>query len=321
MTTRSRVACLLPVLLIALLCLAPSPALAAGYGPFFRPFRDADRKLWVAIRRFDEGGRTRYLAVDPASFGTAVMDEASAASDADETDWKGTAFSKALERYNAPALGLQDGGLRRGPSGGLFLTIDLCPSSNRADAALFNAAVDMAAARGVPTPVAIAVSGLWMERHPGELEWILGLEKKGGLAITWVNHTWSHPYDKGRPLAENFLLKPGVDFEREVLDDELAMIRRGLVPSPFFRFPGLVADRGLLERLKRLFLIPIGADAWLAKGERPAEGSIILVHGNGNEPEGVRRFMELYRASSPGGPGGPGFLPLRDALAGPLTPP
>src|SRR4030067_2171554 len=98
------------------------------------------------------------------------------------------------------------------------------------------------------------------------------MEKKGNLSITWVNHTFSHPYDRGRPLEENFLLKAGVDFEKEVLEDEQALIRRGLLPSPFFRFPGLVADKGLLEKLKKLFLIPVGADAGLPDGAAPGKG-------------------------------------------------
>jgi hypothetical protein len=44
-----------------------------------------------------------------------------------------------------------------------------------------------------------------------------------------------------------------------------------------------------------LGLVPVGSDAWLAKNQRPGEGSIVLVHANGNEPLGVRRFLELLR--------------------------
>ncbi len=34
-------------------------------------------------------------------------------------------------------------------------------------------------------------------------------------------------------------------------------------------------------------LIPLGADAWIAKNEAVKEGSIVLIHGNKNEPEGI----------------------------------
>ena len=39
-------------------------------------------------------------------------------------------------------------------------------------------------------------------------------------------------------------------------------------------------------------LIPVGSDAWLAKNEVPSAGSIVLVHGNGNEPVGVEKLLE-----------------------------
>ncbi len=45
-------------------------------------------------------------------------------------------------------------------------------------------------------------------------------------------------------------------------------------------------------------LVPIGSDAWLAgnaKDQDPAPGSIVLIHGNGNEPLGIDRFLALLR--------------------------
>jgi hypothetical protein len=83
------------------------------------------------------------------------------------------------------------------------------------------------------------------------------------------------------------------------------MIGKGLPPSVFFRFPGLVADEKLIKLLAKLSLIPLGADAWLAKGEEPRKGSIILVHGNGNEPPGIARLMNILQTPNP-----PNFLPL-----------
>lgn len=73
------------------------------------------------------------------------------------------------------------------------------------------------------------------------------------------------------------------------------MIERGLVPSVFFRFPGLVSAPDLVGRVAALGLVSIGSDAWLAKKQEPGPGSIVLVHGNGNEPYGVRRFLDLLK--------------------------
>jgi len=40
-------------------------------------------------------------------------------------------------------------------------------------------------------------------------------------------------------------------------------------------------------------LIALGADAWLVLSPPPRDGSIVLVHPNGNEPAGLRLFSRL----------------------------
>ena len=95
----------------------------------------------------------------------------------------------------------------------------------------------------------------------------------------------------------------------------MLLLDSDLLPSPFFRFPGLVSNQRLIEVLRDLHLIPIGSNAWLAKGERPQPGSVILVHANGNEPEGIRLLhaflagqREAFRR------GDVMLLPLREAF-------
>jgi hypothetical protein len=73
------------------------------------------------------------------------------------------------------------------------------------------------------------------------------------------------------------------------------MLAAGFTPSVFFRFPGLVSSPDVFERIIALGLIPLGSDAWLGKNQWPQEGSIVLVHANGNEPLGVHRFLQLLR--------------------------
>lgn len=44
-----------------------------------------------------------------------------------------------------------------------------------------------------------------------------------------------------------------------------------------------------------LGLIPIGSDSWLSKGQSPINGSIVLIHANGNDPVGVSDFLILLK--------------------------
>ncbi|HLO26232.1 MAG TPA: polysaccharide deacetylase, partial [Geobacteraceae bacterium] len=206
-------------------------------------------------------------------------------------------FIKALDRHTAPPYKLQNHGTGHSdlPGEGFFLTVDMCPSRRPFEKAFFTAVADLSRQNRKAAPMAIAMSGTWLETHKDELAWIVQEIRRGKLAVTWINHSYNHFYDPKAPLARNFLLSPGTDFEREVLATEVLMLENGLLPSPFFRFPGLVADGGLVKKLRSLSLIPIGSDAWLAKGEVPKGGSFILVHGNGNEPQGIARILPLLQ--------------------------
>ncbi len=53
---------------------------------------------------------------------------------------------------------------------------------------------------------------------------------------------------------------------KELLDVEKKLIEQGVTPSIFFRFPGLVQNEKAIQTLKRLGLITVGSNAWLAKG-------------------------------------------------------
>jgi len=141
--------------------------------------------------------------------------------------------------------------------------------------------------------VGIAITGRWMIEHPKDLAWLRQREREGAIAVTWINHSFNHRYDERLPLSRNFLLEPGTDPDLEVLATETAMLDQGLLPSVFFRFPGLVSDPELVRRVVAHGLIPLGSDAWLAKSQVPSPGSIVLVHGNGNEPAGVDRLLAL----------------------------
>jgi hypothetical protein len=178
--------------------------------PVFKPFQAADGSVLVAIRAIDEGKERIYLAVDAESFRTSLVGENELGRAASKAEVERTRYAKALKKYNAPSAGLQDAGLKRGTGDGLYLTIDLCPSSGKMDTELFMTIANESFRKGRPFPVAIAASGLWIQRHEDELASILELERKGALSITWVNHTMTHPYDPDSPLEANFLLKAGL---------------------------------------------------------------------------------------------------------------
>jgi hypothetical protein len=42
-------------------------------------------------------------------------------------------------------------------------------------------------------------------------------------------------------------------------------------------------------------LIPLGSDSWIAKNQFPKNGSIVLLHGNGNETVGITMFLNWIK--------------------------
>ena len=293
------------VLLCVLLCVLVAGLLVAGvcqaaqiadYRVLRRTVSDRAGRELVAIRSFSSDGVAHLLTVDPATMESFDLPAAQLVfTGASAAPLDGSRYLRALERYDAAPYKLQNAGAIRADSAakGVFLTVDLCPSKRPFETELFEAAG--ALSKGAPVPIAVAVSGIWLVNHPEEVAYLKREVAAGRLAITWVNHSYHHTYEPGVPLDKNFVLTPGTDFSAEVLDQEQQMLARGLVPSPFFRFPGLVSDQATVKRLKELSLIPIGSDAWLAKGETPREGSFILVHGNGNEPKGVKLVLPMLR--------------------------
>ena len=79
-------------------------------------------------------------------------------------------------------------------------------------------------------------------------------------------------------------------------NNELFLLNMGILPSVFFRFPGLVYNNDIMEILQSLKLIPVGSSFWVAKkneNEVLKSGDIILLHGNKNEELGVKKFIKM----------------------------
>jgi hypothetical protein len=181
---------------------------------------------------------------------------------------------------------LQDAGLTHGAGHGDFVTGDLCPSQKPLARTFFT----RLEAASPHAPVALSISGLWLIHHFDDFRWLVDQRNSGALDILWVDHTYHHPYRRKLPDDANFLLTRGVDPEEEILDTERPLIANGEIPSLFFRFPGLVSSDPLMQAVRQFHLVTLGADAWLAIGQKPGRGSIVLVHPNGNEPKGLAVF-------------------------------
>jgi hypothetical protein len=260
---------------------------------------------WMILRRFENQGRQYFLMVNPQTLQTKV-DETNAyqvkimSIEQARSFFRNTPYPKALAKAEKQSVMIQDAGIERGmpKESGISLTADLCPSHRPLDKKIFTDIFYEFQKVEKPVPVALSITGIWMRQHPRDLEWLKQMEQKGEIYITWINHSFNHRVSKTLPLKQNFLLEPGTDLTYEVLETEKAMLKNGLLPSVFFRFPGLVSDQQLVNRITDFGLIPIGTDAWLAKGQQPQAGSIVLIHGNGNEPVGVNDFINLLKSKT-----------------------
>lgn len=222
-----------------------------------------------------------------------------------------TPYVDTLFRFTEVPATVRNNGLSHGiiDVKGFFLTVDMCPSVKPIEQAFFQKLCDLAAHRGSPFPVAICMTGVWMDKHTEDFQWLVDQQMAGRLEITWVNHSYSHFYLEDLVDEENFMLNFFTDLNLEFFSSEKSLIMSGQTPSPFIRFPGLVTDASLTNLARKFGLIPLGSDAWLAKGQEPTNGSVILVHGNGNEHKGIIDVMEILSSHDP-----KGWLALQDAV-------
>ena len=262
-------------------------------------------RLWQ-LRAFEAGGEGYALCVDVETLRTFVVRE--------DDLWRGTTEEKERGPFaGSPFLPLSDsgdGGQGTSPyeraleryayvpmtgkeQEGVVMTVDLCPSHRRWDRDLFEALREMRT-EDRPLPVAVCISGAWVRRHGPAFAQLCAWDREGELDLTFVNHSDTHPVG----ARGDFLNNEGVDFEGEILNAEVTLLAHGVVPSPFFRFPGLVHSAARLKALMQYGLIPVDADEWPGQGDIPTDRvpeGILLVHGNGNERAGVRWFLEMAR--------------------------
>jgi hypothetical protein len=274
-----------------------------SYSTFFAACSlSADTCRYIVLRSFKQAGINGLLIVNPADLATRVVPADSACCYPEPLNelrrrFEGAPYVVALDSSAKNETQIQDAGLTHGfpNQKGIDLTADLCPSKRPLARDFFTGLIEQFLPKEKPIPIGLAVTGNWMYEHQDDLQWLKGLEKKGDLSITWINHTYNHRAAKDVSINQNFLLEKGTDMDFEVLKTEQKMIEYGITPSVFFRFPGLVSDSLVFVKIAAYGLIPVGTDAWLAKNQQPGNGSIVLVHANGNEPYGIKRFFKLIR--------------------------
>ena len=279
----------------------------SSYKPYYAlaTFRNQD-KPYFTLRRFVQDNKVMYLIIDPENLSVVMIPDRGLTLKPDSlkgliNKYPATTYSKAWHKALASSRFLQDAGISHTipDMHGIVLTIDLCPSLKPLDRVLFLNVLKEMSDIQKPVPMAISISGHWLLKHQDDLNWLIDLNRTNKIAITWVNHSFNHYYHKELPLYLNFMLMKGTNVDQEVLLNEKTMIEHNLVPSIFFRFPGLVSGPRVFEKVMGFGLIPVGSDAWLAKGEKADDGNIVLVHANGNEPLGIRKFIELLHRNEP----------------------
>lgn len=286
-------------------CVADHHKQITDYHQTFFPCYDKNGDMRIAIRKYYSGTTPYYLVANPMTFATEVVPAEDCKSRKiigacgyfTMQELLATPYMKALVKYTAPPYILQNYGITHAekPVDGVFLTADMCPSAKPFERKFFNTLVALSEKNHKPMPIALSISGLWIIGHPDEFNWLSKQKNERKLQIIWVNHSFSHVYYADLPLERNFLLEPHANITHEILETEKLLLEHGQLPSVYFRFPGLISNEKLILELGKYGLIPIGANAWLAKEQKPKLGSIILVHGNSNEPQGIKKLMPLLQ--------------------------
>lgn len=254
------------------------------------------------IRSLVIDGKPAKVVVDADTLVTSLVETRLLEAGSTRSSFTGTPYEKSLASLASGTKTLSHLGPEapRAAAEQFALTIDMCQSSKPWERRLFDWIVSLSDQVHAPIPVGIAMTGVWAKAHPSELDQINAWQAQGKLAVTWVNHSTTHPlHCKNDSCSKaTFLTEPGTNMDEEVMGLERSLLARGMVPSTLFRFPGLVHNPERLQQLARLSLMPLDADAWIAKGEPIKDGAVVLVHGNGNEPIGITGFLKQVQTGA-----------------------
>ncbi|MEJ5362035.1 MAG: hypothetical protein WHV26_08225 [Spirochaetota bacterium] len=291
-------------IIIVPVTIAQSYPKISAYMPYYALYIESGQNKitrYIIIRRFKHNSIQAYLYINPYSLRTGILKNPKGiiqqvsfqniiqqCADTPYAQLYQKALQKSKRMFNA--------GITHVDTHGMILSFDLCPSKHSIDTDFIEQLI--ALNKISPLPVTICISGKWMLTHPEDLQWLQSLASAHKLDITWANHSFTHFYSRKLPVRKNFMLKEDTSVAREVFQNEICMLEHDIIPSIFFRFPGLISNQKIYEKVVGYGLIPLGSDAWLAKGKKPVTGSIILVHPNGNEKKGTVILLQLARSGA-----------------------
>ncbi|MEJ5283460.1 MAG: polysaccharide deacetylase family protein [Brevinematales bacterium] len=164
----------------------------------------------------------------------------------------------------------------------VLLTTDLCPTDEPLDTNFYKAIAETEKNTSNKIVFIIFFSGKWIEMHKNEFDWI----KTNNFNFISGNHTYSHYI-----IKEKF---PNSELRNEIIKTELIMLKNGLIPSCFFRFPGLKYNPENLAILYEMNLLPLSVNFWGGQKSYPQK-SILLVHSNGSVPIEVKKFIKFLK--------------------------
>ncbi len=253
----------------------------------------------LLIREFEMEKKAFYLAIDPNSLETLVIEKNEKLIKAKEDILKNSNFQKLTSKANKNKLLLANAGINAplNLNNKKYLTIDMCPSSKKGfEKEFFQNIINLQKTQNQKISIAVAITYDWVLGHKEEFLWLIN--HKNSLDITWINHSKTHFFDrKEEDLSKNFMLKNKKAFKNEVLDVEKMLILNHQIPSILFRFPGLISDKELVEKLLNNYsLVPLGTNNWLVKTQKEmGKNDIVLVHGNLNEHLGIEMINKTLK--------------------------
>lgn len=258
-----------------------------------------DRAEVFVLRQLNFRGHRAKLVLNPESLESHLVRSSclERCSVLSGRDVERTNYGSLLNESDDSHYPMQNDGVTKGSSDRyVALTIDMCPSSKGMSQNVYDELVRLSRQKGEAIPIGVAMTSAWQDRHSERFVWLKKQVLEGRFKIQWINHSSHHHYKRGVPFENNFMRKEGTDIKAEILGNEISMLKGGVTPSVFFRFPGLVSSKPLVRQLSDWGLVSLGSQAWLGKGERVVDGSIILIHGNKNEPSGEVKFFDYVQS-------------------------
>ncbi len=134
---------------------------------------------FIVLRTFENNNVPFCLTVHTENLSTALVPTAEL-SIAPNTlqelrkQFSNTAYIKAMLDSENNSKNIQDAGVTHSipKERGTNLTIDLCPSHKGLDRIVFVDLINEFKKIELPVPMAISVSGLWIEKHSEDLNWL-----------------------------------------------------------------------------------------------------------------------------------------------------